>query len=64
MTFKKARDPILFFAGLGLIVQEAVFYRGPERWGLMMLYAGMMGLPVFLRSDEKHGPPPPGGAGD
>lgn len=57
------RDATLLLAGLGLTGYEAVFYRGPERWGLIMLYAGMMGLTVFLRADEKRQPdvpnPPP-----
>ena len=54
------RDGILFLTGLSLIVYEAVGYQGPERWHLVMLYAGMVGLPVFLRSDERHagGPTP------
>lgn len=47
------RDATLFLAGLGLTIHEAIAYMGPERWGLLMLYAGMMGLPAFLRSDEK-----------
>lgn len=47
------RDAVLFLTGLGLIVHEAVIYSGPERWGLLMLYAGMVGTPVFLRGDEK-----------
>lgn len=47
------RDVILFLTGLGLIVYEAVLREGPERPTLLVLYAGMVGLPAFLRRDEK-----------
>lgn len=47
------RDVILFLTGLGLIVNEAVLREGPERPTLLVLYAGMVGLPAFLRRDEK-----------
>lgn len=47
------RDATLFLTGLALIIYEAVFHDGPERWGLLMLYAGMVGSPVFLSLDEK-----------
>lgn len=46
------RDSILFAAGLGLIVHEAV-RDGAERPTLLILYAAMIGLPAFLRADEK-----------
>lgn len=44
---------ILFVTGMGLIVNEAVLREGPERPTLLVLYAGMVGLPAFLRRDEK-----------
>lgn len=47
------RDVALFLTGLSLIVYEAVLREGPERPTLLVLYAGMVGLPAFLRSDEK-----------
>lgn len=47
------RDVTLFVTGLGLIVHEAVLREGPERPTLLVLYAGMVGLPAFLRRDEK-----------
>jgi hypothetical protein len=47
------RDAVLFLTGLGLTIHEAIVYSGPERWGLLMLFAGMMGTPVFLRGDER-----------
>lgn len=40
-------------SGLVLTFHEAVVYRGPERWGLIILFGSMMGLPAFLRMDEK-----------
>lgn len=52
------RDGLLFLTGLGLIVYEAVGRSGPERWGLLMLYAGMVGLPVFIRADQRAPNPP------
>ena len=53
------RDATLLVGGLSLTVYEAVIYRGPERLGLLMLYAGMMGLTVFLRADERAKPEAP-----
>lgn len=47
------RDTVLFFAGLGLIGYEALLYDGEPRWGLLMIYAGMVGLPAFIRADQK-----------
>jgi hypothetical protein len=52
------RDALLFLTGLGLIVYEATIHAGPERWGLLMVYAGMVGLPVFIRADQKAPTPP------
>lgn len=47
------RDGLLLIAGIALTINEAVFRSGPERPYMLMLFAGMMGLPVFLRADEK-----------
>lgn len=47
------RDVTLFVTGLGLIIYEAVLRDGPERPTLLVLYAGLVGLPSFLRRDEK-----------
>lgn len=50
------RDAVLFVAGLLLLINEAVLRNGAERPYLLVVFAGMMGLPVFLRSDEKRPP--------
>ena len=55
---KITRDTILFTAGVLGAANEAVF-RESERPALLMLFAGMMGLPVFLRKDERTSPPAP-----
>ena len=47
------RDFFLFGTGLILTIHETVVHKGAERPYLLMLFAGMMGLPVFLRQDEK-----------
>lgn len=51
-TAKGWRDTLLFLTGLGLIVYEAVLRTGPERPTLLLLYAGMTGLPAFLRTGD------------
>jgi len=51
---KITRDTVLFLTGLGLVIREAVF-ENADRPYLLMIFAGMMGLPVFLRRDEKSG---------
>ena len=55
------RGTILFLTGIGLIIYEAVGHQGPERWGLIVLYGGMVGLPVVIGRDVAAGPslPPP-----
>lgn len=52
------RDGALFITGLALIVYEAVIRMGPERPTLLLLYGGMVGLPAFLRTDEKRNSTP------
>ena len=47
------RDAVLFLAGLGLAVNEVVIRVGPERPTVLLLIAGMMGLPAFLKADDK-----------
>lgn len=52
------RDTALFLTGLALIVYEAVLRTGPERYGLLVLYSGMVGLPALLRMDERRADTP------
>jgi hypothetical protein len=54
-----SRDTVLFTFGLLGVIHETALTDG-ERIYLLAMFAGMMGLPVFLRKDEKGaGPPPP-----
>lgn len=48
------RDAVLFFVGLVLTVHEA-FFVSTDRPDLLVLYAGMMGLPVVLYSKRNGG---------
>jgi hypothetical protein len=52
------RDTVLFLTGIALIINEAVIRSGPERPTLLVLYAGMVGLPAFLRIDERRASTP------
>lgn len=45
------RDLVLFTVGVLLIINEAVVRSEPPRESLVVLYAGMVGLPAILRSD-------------
>lgn len=47
------RDSILFGVGLAGIVNEAFVRTGDPRPELLVLFAGMVGLPVALRKDER-----------
>ena len=46
------RDTILFIVGLGGIVYET-FSGGPEKPTLIVAFVGMLGLPLFIRTDEQ-----------
>lgn len=46
------RDTILFTAGLLGVIHETL-WASAERPTLLILFAGMMGLPAFLRRDER-----------
>lgn len=46
------RDSILFFSGLIGVFHETVI-ADAEKPTLLLLFATMIGLPAFLRSDEK-----------
>lgn len=47
-----AQRTILFVAGLALLVNEAVVRTQDVRWPLLVVYTGMMGMPLALRADE------------
>lgn len=46
------RDTALFLAGLAGVAHETMF-AATERPTLLILFAGMMGLPAFLRKDDR-----------
>lgn len=46
------RDAILFITGLVGVLHETIAYNG-ERPSLLVLFAGMMGLPLYLRKNGK-----------
>jgi hypothetical protein len=47
-----SRDTVLFIGGLAGIAYETLA-REAERPTLLLLFAAMVGLPAFLRGDEK-----------
>lgn len=47
-----SRDSMLFAGGLLGVLHETVL-TNVERPSLLVLFGGMMGLPAFLRADEK-----------
>lgn len=49
--FQNWRDALLFLVGLALTIREAVFAT-TDRPDLLILYAGMMGLPAYLFSQR------------
>jgi choline-glycine betaine transporter len=50
------RDILLFVGGLAGVFHETVLATGAERPTLLILFAAMMGLPAFLRQDDKRQP--------
>jgi hypothetical protein len=52
-----SRDTILFTVGLLGIAYETLIDKA-DRPTLLILFAAMVGLPAFLRTDERHQPPP------
>lgn len=50
--WQNIRDIILFIAGMSGVAHET-FTAHAERPTLLILFAAMMGLPAFLRTDEK-----------
>jgi hypothetical protein len=51
-NWQNTRDVILFFGGLAGVFNETVLTTS-ERPTLLILFAAMMGLPAFLRQDDK-----------
>jgi hypothetical protein len=51
--FRLTRDSVLFTLGLVGIAYETLAHQA-ERPTLLLLFAGMIGLPAFLRGDEHH----------
>jgi len=51
-NWPKVRDPVLFLGGLAGVAHETVL-SSADRPTLLILFAAMLGLPAFLRSDEK-----------
>lgn len=47
------RDLVVFVSGLLGIVHETVIHTGPERPTLIVLFGACLGLPAFLRLDER-----------
>lgn len=42
-----------------LIIYEAILYRGQPRYWLLVLYAGMIGLPTLFGPVKRNDPEPP-----
>jgi len=57
VSWARWRDAILFFTGIGLLINELVTRTGPERPTVLLLLAGLVGAPAFLRADEKQSTP-------
>lgn len=55
-TFAEIRTALLFLGGL-VGVGYVTLIDQTDRPTLLILFGAMMGLPLFLRSDEKHPPP-------
>jgi hypothetical protein len=51
LRLRVTRDGVLFVTGLLGVIYEAA--SGLERINLLLIYAGMMGLPAFMNKDEK-----------
>lgn len=55
--WKDVRDIVLFLGGMAGLYHEVVLTTA-ERPTLLLMFAAMMGLPAFLRTDEKDPPNP------
>jgi len=52
MEWKWLRDVIMFFGGLAGVIYETVA-TSTDRPVLLALFGAMMGLPFFIRADER-----------
>ena len=70
MKIRVTRDSAIFVSGLAILFHETVLTEAGERPQLLIIAAMMIGLPAFLRKDEKQqqaattpvpppAPPPP-----
>lgn len=57
MSWPLVRNVVLFVAGLAGIAFETIARRPPD-YGLLPVFAGMVGLPWFVAQDEKKDKPP------
>lgn len=55
LRLRWTRDGLLLLTGIAGIFHETVLWKGPERPSLLVLFAAMIGLPAFLKKDEKDG---------
>lgn len=55
-TFTQIRSAVLFVGGLAGAAYVTLVDQ-TDRPTLLILFGAMLGLPLFLRSDEKHPPP-------
>lgn len=55
-TFVQVRSAVLFVGGLAGAAYVTLVDQ-TDRPTLLILFAAMMGLPLFLRNDEKNHPP-------
>jgi hypothetical protein len=51
-SWRELRDGILFFAGLLGVAHQTLYAKQPNV-ELLVVFGSMMGLPAFLRKDEK-----------
>lgn len=51
-SWRISRDTVLFVVGLAGIAYETLFMNA-ERPTLLILFGAMVGLPAFLKSDER-----------
>lgn len=58
-TVKGIRDVVMFLIGAYGFINEIISHGPVERPTLLILCAGLMGVPIFLRADEARQVTPP-----